>query len=51
MHILYIVPAPSKRSNLGPVPTPVARGCHGPLKHSYLPYLGRYRTRTMRSME
>ena len=43
--------APSNRGNLGPVPAPVARGCHGPLKHSFLPNLGRYQTRTRRAME
>ena len=37
---LIVGPAPSKHGNLGPVPAPVARGCHGPLKHSYLPNLG-----------
>ena len=31
-------PAPSKRGNLGPVPAPMARSCHGPLKQCYLPH-------------
>ena len=51
VHILRPGPAPSKRGNLGPVPAPVAWGCHGPLKHCYLPDLGRYRTWTTRAMD
>ena len=33
-------PARSKRGNLGTVPAPVARGCHGPLKTLLLAPLG-----------
>ena len=33
-------PAPSKRGNLGPVPAPVARGCHGPLNNATCPIRG-----------
>ena len=32
LHLSYNGPAGSNRGNLGPVPAPVARGCHGPPK-------------------
>ena len=51
MHLLYGVisgPAPSKCGNLGTVPAPVARGCHGPLNNATCPIRGLRNPATMK---
>ena len=52
LYIILTVPAPCKRSNLGPWSAPGAR-VHPQIvqQHSNLPDLGRYRTLTMRAKE
>ena len=51
LDILKFGPARRKRGNLGPCPRPWRGVCPDPPTHSYLPDLGRYRTRTTKAME